>query len=539
MSRLPVLPRTLLATNALIALWLTLLANTSFLSKIAALTPYHDWRFPAFMAAMIVLLAAYINLFLTLITWGRLARPVLTFILLASALTAYFVDTFGVGIDVGQIQNMMETDFQESWDLATWNMLGYELVIAGLPLLWLWRKPLTPERFLRRQRNRLIGGLGSLALVALVAACFYADLASIFREHRPIRFTIVPHNYVTGLRAYFKESQTHANTPLQTYGEDAKRLPRTGKPTLLVMIVGETARAESFGLQGYARNTTPELAKLPITYYSNVSSCGTATAVSLPCLFSGFTRQEYDAQVARHREGLLDILQRGGYAVSWLDNNSGCKGACDRVQKVPLLESRKAAWCAKGECRDDLLIESFARHLADEPVKDRVIVLHQEGSHGPAYYLRYPKAFERFTPACNSNALQSCTQQQVINTYDNTIAYTDHIIASAIKTLANDPRYNSALLYVSDHGESTGERGLYLHGAPYLFAPSQQTHVPMLTWVSPDFAASEPARAACLRKRHADALSHDNVFHSMLGLAGVKTAVLNPALDMSAGCPTP
>ena len=135
--------------------------------------------------------------------------------------------------------------------------------------------------------------------------------------------------------------------------------------------------------------------------------------------------------------------------------------------------------------------------------------------------------------------MQSCTQQQVINTYDNTIAYTDHIIASAIKTLANDPRYNSALLYVSDHGESTGERGLYLHGAPYLFAPSQQTHVPMLTWVSPDFAASEPARAACLRKRHADALSHDNVFHSMLGLAGVKTAVLNPALDMSAGCPTP
>ena len=536
LSTLLKLPRTLIATNALIALWLALLANTSFLSKIATLTPYHDWRYPAFMAAMVVLLTAYINLFLTLITWGRLARPVLTFLLLASALTAYFVDTFGVGIDVGQIQNMMETDFQESWDLATWNMLAYVLVIAGLPLVWLWRKPLAPEGFLRRQRNRLLGSIGSLILVGLVASCFYADLASIFREHRAIRFTIVPHNYVTGLRSYFKQHQVSSDVPLQKYGEDAHRAAHPGKPKLLVLVVGETARAESFGLQGYARNTTPELAKLPITYYSNVSSCGTATAVSLPCLFSGFTRKDYDAQIAKHREGLLDILQRGGYAVSWLDNNSGCKGACDRVQTVPLLESRKAAWCVKGECRDDLLIESFAKHLADAPVQDRVIVLHQEGSHGPAYYLRYPKAFERFTPVCNSNALQSCTQQQVINTYDNTIAYTDHIIASAIKTLAQDSRYSSALLYVSDHGESTGEHGLYLHGAPYLFAPSQQTHVPMLSWVSPSFAEREPAQASCLRKRHADALSHDNIFHSMLGLAGVETAVHNPALDMSAGC---
>lgn len=533
------LPHSLLVINALIALWLTVLANTSFLSKIAALTPYHDWRYPTFMAAMLVLLAAYISLFLTWVTWGRLARPLLTFILLASALTAYFVDTFGVGIDPGQIQNMMETDFQESRDLATWNMLAYVMVIAGLPLIWLWRKPLSPEGFIRRQRNRLLSSAGSLLLIALVAAFFYADLASIFREHRGIRFTIVPHNYIVSLRSHFKHHHVSEDMPLQKYGEDAYRVASIGsasKPRLLVLVVGETARAQSFGLQGYARNTTPELAKLPITYFNNVSSCGTATAVSLPCLFSGFTRKQYDASVAKHREGLLDILQRGGYAVSWLDNNSGCKGACDRVETVPLLEERKSVWCRKGECKDDLLIESFASYLADAPLKDRVIVLHQEGSHGPAYYLRYPKAFERFTPACNSNALQSCTRQQVINTYDNTIAYTDYIIASAIRTLTQDKRYSSALLYVSDHGESTGERGLYLHGAPYLLAPSQQTHVPMLTWLSPEFAAHEPARAACLSKRSSDELSHDNVFHSMLGLAGVRTRTYVPALDMSTGC---
>lgn len=543
MAALQRIPRSLLVSNALIALWLTLLANASFLNKLAALTPYHDWRFPTFMAAMLVLLAAYINLFLTWVTWGRLARPLLSLILLLSALSAYFMDTFGVGIDPGQIQNMMETDIKESRDLVTWNMLAYVLVIAGLPMLWLWGKPLSPEGFLRRQRNRLLSSAGSLVLIALVAAFFYADLASIFREHRSIRFTIVPHNYLVSLRTHFKNHHLREDIPFRTYGEDAQRITGAGtsagaaaKPRLLVMVVGETARAESFGLQGYARNTTPELAKLPITYFSNVSSCGTATAVSLPCLFSGFIRKDYDAGVAKHREGLLDILQRGGYAVSWLDNNSGCKGTCDRIENVPLLADRRDVWCHQEECQDDLLIESFASFLSGAPVKDRVIVLHQQGSHGPAYYLRYPKAFERFTPACNSNALQSCTRQQVINTYDNTIAYTDHIIASAIKTLAKDDRYSSALLYVSDHGESTGERGLYLHGAPYLLAPSQQTHVPMLTWLSPAFAAEEPSRAACLSQRRQDDLSHDHVFQSLLGLAGVKTRVYVPALDMTHGC---
>lgn len=532
-------PRTLGTTNALLALWLMAVANTSFMAKIAALTPYQDWRFPVFLIAMAVLLTAYINLFLSWITWSRFARPMLTLILLASALTAYFVDTFGIGIDAGQIQNMMETDLNESLDLVTWNMLGYVLTIAGLPLLWLWSRPLMAETFWQRQRHRILASLSSLALVMLVAIFFYADLASIFREHRAIRFTIVPHNYVTGLRAYFKHQSLETQVPLQAFGSDAHRvLDASGarKPVLLVLVLGETARAESFGLQGYARNTTPELAKLPITYFSQVSSCGTATAVSLPCLFSGFTRKTYDAAAARHREGLLDILQRAGYAVSWLDNNSGCKGACDRIQRVPMLESRKATWCVGRECQDDLLLESFSKHLADAPVQDRVIVTHQSGSHGPAYYRRYPKTFERFVPTCDSNALQSCTRQQIVNTYDNTIAYTDHIVASMIRTVAQDARYSSALVYVSDHGESTGEHGLYLHGAPYVFAPSQQTHVPMLSWLSADFSAQQPARAACLQQRHADALSHDNIFHSLLGLAGVKTQVYVPALDMTAGC---
>lgn len=529
--------RSLASVNALIALWIVLTCNLSFFKQLDALTPFNDWRVIAFLLSAVVLLWAYINFVLQWLTWGRLARPMLTLILLASAMTAFFVDTYGVGIDGGQIQNMMETDIREVFDLVSWRMLGYALVLAGLPIWWLWHRPLTADRFWPRQQHRVLASMVSLLLVAGVAAGFYADYASIFRNHREVRLVINPQNYAAGLRSYYRQNTAGQDLPLVSYGTDAHRLQPAGsshKPTLMVLVVGETARAESFGLDGYARDTTPELAKRQVLNFTQVSSCGTATAVSLPCMFSGFTRKDYDAALAKHREGLLDIVQRAGYQVTWIDNNSGCKHACDRVHQEPLLASRKDVWCRDGECHDELLVETLVDFLKRNPVRDQLIVLHQEGSHGPAYYKRYPDKFRRFQPTCDSNELQSCSREAVINSYDNTIAYTDHVLASVIDVLKQQGQYRSALWYVSDHGESTGEHGLYLHGAPYLFAPSQQTHVPMVAWLSPELSHGMPPE--CMSRRLNAELSHDNLFHTMLGLLQVRTSVYRPELDISAGC---
>ncbi len=530
--------RSLVSVNALVALWIVLTGNLTFFSKLSGLTPFDGWRAWAFLFSAVVFLWAYINLALQWLTWGRLARPLLTFLLLASAMTAFFVDTFGVGIDGGQIQNMMETDMREVLDLMSWRMLGYAVVLAGVPIFLLWRRPLASEGLWPRQRGRLLSSLLSLLLVAGVAACFFADYASIFRGHREVRLVINPQNYIVGLRHYYHKGKPAQDLPLVAYGTDAHRMQSASesgrKPVLMVLVVGETARAESFGLDGYSRNTTPELAARQVLNFTQVSSCGTATAVSLPCMFSGFTRKNYDAGLAHHREGLLDILQRAGYQVTWMDNNSGCKGACARVQQQPLLESRKAAWCDGGECHDDLLVDTFADFVQKAPTRDQVIVLHQAGSHGPAYYKRYPAEYRRFQPTCDSSALQSCSREAVINTYDNTIAYTDHVLARVIDVLkSHGDQYRTGLWYVSDHGESTGESGLYLHGAPYMFAPSQQTHVPMVAWFSPDFAN---LHQDCLKQHQTAVLSHDNLFHTMLGLLQVRTSVYEAALDISASC---
>lgn len=532
--------RRLSVVNALVALWITVLGNTTFFHHLSAQTPYNGFAAGLFLFTSGVLIWAYLTTFLQLITWGFLARPVLTFILLASALTAYFVDTFGVGIDSGQIQNMMETDIKEVRDLLSLRFFAYVLVLAGLPIAWLWWRPLMPESWSERLQLRFAALAICSLLVGGAAFAYYVDYASIFREHRGLRLTINPQNSIGSLISYTNKHFQIDKQPLQPYGTDAKRLgsnPAGTKPTLMILVVGETARAQSFGLNGYSRDTTPELAKRGVINFPQVSSCGTATAVSLPCMFSGMTRSDYDAKLAKHREGLLDIVQRAGYSVTWMDNNSGCKGACARVENVPLSSAQRDTWCQDGECQDDLLVNTLVEYLKTAPVKDRLIVLHQAGSHGPAYYRRYPKAFEHYTPACNTNALQSCTQQAVINSYDNTIAYTDYILARVIDVMKGEAgQYKTAFWYVSDHGESTGEKGLYLHGAPYLFAPTQQTHVPMVAWFSPDFLRQLPAQGRCISQGDKATLSHDNLFHTTLGLLGVGTSVYNKKLDIVSAC---
>ena len=528
--------RRLVVINGLIALWMTCLANTTFLHTLYTLTPYNGIQAGLFLTSAFVLLWAYLNLLLQLTTWGVLARPIQSLLLVCCAVGAYSIDTLGVGVDSGQILNLMQTDPSEVRDLLNGELLAYIVIIMALPLFWLWRKPLTSVGMVQSLKHRTYAIVLSLGLIGAVAMAFYVDYAAIFREHRQIRYIVNPTNSVNAMINYSQRHVVIKKLPLVRYGEDATRTPLpNAKPVLMVLVIGETARAESFGINGYARNTTPELAKKPLINFTQTRSCGTATAVSLPCIFSGFTRDDYDDELAGHREGLLDILQRAGYQVTWIDNNSGCKGACDRVQNQPLLPARTTAWCLDGECQDDLLLETFTQYLQTSPTHDRVIVLHQAGSHGPAYYRRYPKAFEKFPPVCNTNAIQGCSQQALINTYDNTIAYTDYILAQTIDVLAAQAKnYQTALWYVSDHGESTGEHGLYLHGAPYVFAPSQQTHVPMFAWLSPNFSVAHLEKTHCLEQKQQTVTSHDNVFHTLLGLLAVKTAVYDAGLDLSA-----
>ncbi len=257
-------------------------------------------------------------------------------------------------------------------------------------------------------------------------------------------------------------------------------------------------------------------------------------------MFSQMTRRQYDDVRAATEENVLDILQRTGISVLWRNNNNGgCKGVCERVPTEDMPALKVAGQCvnADGTCYDEVLLHQLGTRI-DAMNGDALVVLHQLGSHGPTYFERYPAQSRAFSPTCDSNQIQQCSNEALVNTYDNTLVHTDRMLGRTIDLLQgySDQR-DVALIYVSDHGESLGERGMYLHGTPYFIAPREQTQVPMVMWFSPEFSRNAGVDLACLRGNALHrAHSHDNVFHSLLGLFGVNSTVYRRDLDVFAGC---
>lgn len=541
-QQLKIKPISLIVFNLLLAIWLGVFLNIAFFEKIRMLTPYNGVKAGLFVVASIIIVVAAYNFIFQLFNWKWTAKPLAIALVFIGGFAAYAVNTLGVLITSDQIQNLMQTDIAEARDTWSWHLLTWTLGMTVVPIIVILMMKIKPEPIIRQLLHKVIASVVSLAMVLGLLFVFYVDFAAIFRENRDLKGMISPQNMIASFASYYKKKAPKENLPLVVYGEDAvmQKAQATSLPKLMVLVVGETARAENFSLNGYSKNTNPKLSQQDILNFSRVSSCGTATAVSVPCMFSGMPRKEYEERLASHREGLLDIAQRAGYQVTWIDNNSGCKGTCDRVNQFKIPEPLQQKWCKDKECFDDILIDSFKAYLATIPQDDnrpRLIVLHQMGSHGPAYYKRVPAQFKVFKPTCDTNAIQGCSREALLNSYDNTLLYTDYVLDSLIETLKNTTKYQTALWYLSDHGESTGESGMYLHGAPYAIAPTQQTHIPMLMWFSTVWQHQAKQQIKCLAQQGRKELSQDNLFPTMLSLLDVKSKVIDPNNDMLAACP--
>ncbi len=544
LQKLKIRPISLLTFNLLLAIWLGVFLNIAFYEKLQSLTPYTGIKAGLFVTASVLVVVALYNFIFQLFNWKWTAKPIAIALVFIGGFASYAVSTLGVLITSDQVQNLMQTDMAEARDTWSWHLVVWTLGMTVLPIIAILMVKLKSEPIVGQLLKKVIASVVSLAMVGGLLFVFYVDFAAIFRENRDLKGMISPQNMIASFASYYKKKAPKENLPLVTYGEDAtmQKTDASKLPKLMVLVVGETARAENFSLNGYSKNTNPKLSKQDIINFSQVSSCGTATAVSVPCMFSGMPREDYDESLANHREGLLDIAKRAGYQVTWIDNNSGCKGTCDRVEEFKIPELIQKKWCKDEECFDDILIDSLKAYLATIPKDDtrpHLVVLHQMGSHGPAYYKRVPPQYKVFKPTCDTNAIQGCSRDELLNSYDNTLLYTDYVLDSLIETLKTATQYETGLWYLSDHGESTGESGMYLHGAPYAIAPSQQTHVPMLMWFSDTWKQQAQKQMSCLSQQRQKELSQDNLFPTMLSLLDVKTKVIDPKNDMLATCSNP
>jgi lipid A ethanolaminephosphotransferase len=447
--------------------------------------------------------------------------------------------------------NVMQTDLRESRDLTSWKLLLTIAVFAILPTLWLWRIRVKRLAILQQfGHNSLLFAIGFV--VALLAVLpIYQDFASTMRNNIQLRFLINPLNSFYALGEALFEPLQKGTSAIIPIGLDAKLGPThytQPKAPLLVLVVGETARSGNFGINGYGRDTTPNLSQLQenkdntgvLTSFSNTWACGTSTATALPCMFSHLGKVAYEDN-RDNLENLVDVIQRAGFAVIWLENQSGCKGVCDRIPSVPTGNLKNPKYCSTGECFDEIMLDQLTERLAEYPIsrleKGIVVIMHQMGSHGPAYYKRVPDSFKKFQPECATNTLQDCTRAQVVNAYDNTLLYTDYFLNEVVKFLKlKEGHIQSAMIYVSDHGESLGENNIYLHGLPYAIAPDVQKRVPWISWLSNDFLQRTGIKPDCLNQQKDKRLSHDNYFHSVLGLLDIQTSLYRPELDVFASC---
>ncbi len=500
-----------------VATWLTFaysapLLNTLEAYGVQSFTQFKLMAFTLCFYAFVLALSRFINAF----------KPLAIILIIVAAPASFYMLQYGIVIDSDMLINTMETDPAEAGDQLSTSFFITLMALGIIPSLLLMYIKIPKARTLTQIKQSLVTAVCFCFLAVGIVYTSYDDFASLFRNHRDVKYRIVPFNVISASVSVIRQ-KLERPAQFTSLGQDAVQTKTSAKPKVMVVILGETARADHFSLNGYERPTTPMLSQLatsePILSYKAAMSCGTATAVSVPCMFSFLTADTY-SNAARNSSNVLDVLENAGIRASWIENNSGCKDVCNRIHTIVMDEDR----CGETGCYDFEMLDDLSSWLRNI-TQDSIIVLHQMGSHGPAYYKRSPEKLKHFLPECKSEELTNCAKEEIINAYDNSLLITDRLVSQAIRLLRSHKELESSMMYVSDHGESLGDNGIYLHGLPNWLAPEEQRHIPWIIWPSETFE---------MTGNNTDAnINHDNFSHTVLGYFNVETSLYNPSLDLT------
>jgi len=468
--------------------------------------------------------------FMALLTMHKWHRHVLAIFYFLAAFSAYFADSYGVIIDKDMLINAAETNIAEALGLLSWRLLLYFAFLFALPSFVIYKVKIIQQSAAKRILHHF--GVALLALVsfALILLASSDFSTSFFREQKQIPLYSSPLS--TLYATYQFTHKTFSSHKLFKHIGDDSHISELDKDRdLIILVIGETARADHFSLNGYKKNTNPMLSKQSVVSFNNVSSCGTSTRVSVPCMFAIEGKDKFELSKFKDEENFLDVAKKAGVNILWRDNNSSSKGVADRVTYQDFLTPKNNPICDP-ECRDIGMLSGLDDYI-NKQKNDIIIVLHQMGSHGPAYYERTPETFQKFKPFCKTNQLDQCTDEEISNVYDNTILYTDFFLSEVIDFLKKyDDRFETAMFYVSDHGESLGEYGIYLHGMPYFMAPKGVTNVPLILWFGENLIKRQDIDMDLLKRNNNKPISHDNVFHTLLGILEIETGIYNKKKDL-------
>ena len=490
-----------------------------------------------------LVLISFLTIVFLFFSFKYIFKAVMVFLIITGAQVGYFATKYGIIFDYDMMINIFSTNLAEAKGYITFESILLSVIYGFLPAAFLcYIKIRWPQSFFKAVWQRLlVFGIAAVTLI-VIAVPYYQNYASIGRNNSILRKEISPYNYVYYGYKALKQMYFPTKIEFDEYGQSAFIDNPEERPELFVVVIGETARAQNFKHNGYARDTTPYTDNIEnFIKFAPVQSCGTATAVSVPCMFSRQNREDYDEVKAQNSSNLTDLLKYAGYDVYWYDNDSGCKGVCKRINNVLISNSdpNLKDKCSSDGCYDEVLLPILKERLQIQAQNKQssVIFLHIIGSHGPTYFLRVPKDKKVFFPTCERGDIENCSREEIINAYDNTLVYTDYILSEVIKILEPYQQdFGTGLFYISDHGESLGEMGIYLHGTPYAIAPDEQKYVPMMAYFSNSFIEDHNMDLNCLENESKLSFSQDNFFHSILGILDVNTSFYNEKQDLFLKC---
>jgi|TARA_B110000259_G_scaffold3785_1_gene4349 lipid A ethanolaminephosphotransferase len=427
-----------------------------------------------------------------------IGRVLLVLSVNTNAIAVYFIFTYGVIIDKTMIGNVLNTNYEESSSFLSFGLILYLILLGVIPSILIFK-----IKIVKVKLKTFLAHIGSAFLFVLIF--IYINSSSwlwIDKNSKALGGLVMPWSYIVNTSRFYihknEENKQKILLPDATIGNDKK--------SIAVLVIGESARSENFSLYGYEKETNPLLSKIENVYSYKAESCATYTTAGVQCIL------EYK-DGSESYETLPNYLFRNNVEVIWRTTNWG-----EPAVKINNYQGRAdlEKLCDGEGCGYDEILLSGLRAQLLESKKDKILlVLHTSTSHGPTYYKKYPPQFNKFTPVCENVELGKCTQQELINAYDNTIVYTDFILSSLIGELKSLEQYNSTMFYVSDHGESLGEKNLYMHGIPASIAPKEQLEIPFIVWLSDD--------AKTLKNNQV--LHQHNVFHSVLDFLGIESPI--------------
>ncbi len=503
-------PISLFAFSCIVSVGTLLLYNIPFFQYVAdntnAGTGGKIWLFASLIVIMLVL--NFMMTYLVMYLGRTVGRVLLAILSLISATAVYFIMTYSVIIDATTIENVFNTRYSEASGFFSWSLWLFILALGVLPALYCLLQPVV---FGKAKRLGVCCGC-SLAVVLVVALANIKQTLWISQHDTELGGLLQPWSYLvnTGRVVSFShdEQAEEIKLPDGTITDHDK--------AVVVLVIGESARKANFQLYGYQRDTNPLLSKQEGLKVYEARSCATYTTAGTKAILE-----------PQNSDNLYELLPnyafRTGVDVSWRTSNWGEPPI--HIDEY-LTDGELAAQFPGEDKKYDGILLAGLRQRVESSKKDKVlIVLHTSTSHGPNYADKYPKAFEVYQPVARNVEEGEKNVGLLVNAYDNTIRYTDFLLDSLINTLRSMTDWHSAMIFISDHGESLGENKMFMHGLPMKLAPKVQYEIPFFVWTSKGFREYKDSELPAVLEQHF-------IFHSVLNLLSIQSPAYNSDYDI-------